>query len=73
MEKSRSLLMANDSRPYRKQARTYLQGTLLKIFEYHVERNGLTNAEYLRGLVRSDLTQKYDIHPVKGVVKMVKS
>ena len=65
--------MAKDNRPYKAQTRTYLQGTLLKLYYHHLENQGIGQAEYLRSLVRQDLTQRYEVNQTGGIVKIKKS
>lgn len=57
-----------EGRPYRRRVSTYVQGTLLKLLEYHLSEELVS--PYLRGLIKRDLTERYDIHPDKGVVKI---
>lgn len=61
-----------DGKPFKKRASTYFQGTLLKLYDYHIELTGESEANYLRALAREDLTKRYDIHPTIGIVRLTK-
>lgn len=66
MEKS----VSPDKKPYKAQKRTYLQGTVLRLFNHHCENNDLKDAEYIRSLVIQDLKARYEINNTGGIVKI---
>lgn len=68
MKKSERI--TKDTRPFKAQKRTYLQGTILRMFEYHCELNDLKDAEYLRSIVIEHLRSTYEINHAGGIVKI---
>lgn len=68
--KRKTRIQKENSKPFQDQKRTYLQGTILRLFEYHCAEHGLKAAEYLRQLVIQDLKTQYELNATGGVVKI---
>ena len=56
---------------YGKQVHTYLKGTLLRLFNYHKQKEDLKDAEYVRSVIKEDLKKRYEIE--EGKVKIKKA
>lgn len=64
--------MGKDSTPFRAQKKFRLQGTVLRLFEHHLNKTGLKASEYIRQVVIKDLTSTYEVNSTGGIIRIRK-